>query len=134
MAPEAQPAPPIDPELLSLRNNIWRAWFSGDEATLRRGLPDDFLAINARDEAWTNLDETIDAAKAFRAAGGELVRLTFPETRVQQYGDVAILYTRYDVGLNTPAGAVTMRGRATEVFLRRDGHWTHPGRHLDSGQ
>jgi len=45
---------------------------------------------------------------------------------------VVVLYSVYEIAIVGGAGkASTMRGRATEVFVRRDGRWLHPGWHLD---
>jgi hypothetical protein len=38
----------------------------------------------------------------------------------------------YDMG--KPSGQQAMRGRYTEIFVRRDGRWIHPVWHLDSAQ
>lgn len=121
----------IDPELLAVRDGAWRAWFAGDAAALDRVLPDDFIGIAWTDGPFASKAETLAASKAFRDGGGRLVRLTFPETRAQRYGDAVVLYGRFEITLETGGTEQTVRGRLTETFVKRDGRWLHPAWHLD---
>ncbi len=52
----------LDPEILALREAAWRAWFSGDEAALRRILPADFIGLDANGGPLYNLEQTIERA------------------------------------------------------------------------
>ncbi len=125
----------IDAEVLKLREAAWRAYFAGDEAALGAMLPPDFIGINMDDSPFVTRDSALDQARAFRAAGGRLVSLEFPETRAQHYGDVVILYGRYAVVLETggpESTTQTLRGRLTELFLRKGKSWIHTGWHLDT--
>ena len=122
----------VDPEVLRLREAAWRAWFAGDEAGLGRMLPPEFIGINMQAGPFSTRDETLEQARAFRAAGGRLVRLEFPETQAQRYGDVVVLYGRYLAVMESEGSERTASGRLTEVFVRRDGRWLHPGWHLDT--
>lgn len=126
----AEPAP-IEPRVLELRETAWRAWFAGDEATLRRLLPADFIGIDMGDAPLSGLERTIQDSRAFAAGGGRLVSLEFPETRAQVHGDIVVLYGRFRVVLFQDGHESTLAGRLTEVFVRRDGDWVHPGWHLD---
>lgn len=123
----------VDPALLATREAAWRAWFAGDTATLATILPSDFVGIAWSESPFATRDETLAAATAFRESGGRLVRLVFPETRAQRFGDAVVLYGRFEVVLATPAGEQTVRGRLTETFVKRDGRWWHPAWHLDAG-
>ncbi len=131
-AAEAPPAQAIDPEVLRLREGAWRAWFAGDEAALRAMLPPEFLGIGMDDSPFSDLETTIADSKAYRARGGRLTRLDFPETRAQVLGDVVVLYGRYSIDLESEGKVTTLAGRLTEVFVKRDGKWWHPGWHLDT--
>lgn len=119
-------------ELLGVRAAVWRAWFSGDEATLLDLLPPDFIAIDPSGPIAPGRAGQVEGLRAFRDSGGKLVSLDFPATEIQLLGDVAVLYTTYVVELTAPDGPQRMAGRATEVFQRRDGRWVHPGWHLDT--
>jgi len=122
----------IDPEVLAVREAAWRAWFAGDEAALRAMLPPEFLAIGTRGTEISELEKTIGSSRAFKESGGRLVALSFPETRAQLFGDTVIFYGTYDATLMVDGKETRMRGRLTEVFVKRDGRWYHPGWHLDT--
>ena len=99
--------------------------------TLGDLLPEEFIGIGMTDAPFANRASTLDDARAFRAGGGRLVRLTFPETRAQRFGDAVVLYGRYEAVVASGGNERTLRGRLTETFVRRDGRWVHPGWHLD---
>ena len=124
-------ADPIDPDVLTLREAAWRAWFAGDEAALRTMLPDDFLAIGTRGPEITNREQTIAESKGFKEAGGKLLTLSFPETKAQRFGDTVVLYGSYEATFVIDGKETKMAGRLTEVFVKRGGRWVHPGWHLD---
>lgn len=127
-------SPALRDELLAAREAVWRAWFAGDRTALERLVPPELVAIDAGADAWSGHDEVLAAAGRFADEGGKLVELDFPHTEIQLYGDVAILYTRYALTLETGAGERrSLAGRGTEVFVRRDAGWVNAGWHLDSG-
>lgn len=124
-------AEPIDPDVLALREAAWRAWFGGDEAALRSMLPEDFLAIGAGGSEISDCEKVIASSRAFKESGGRLVSLAFPETRAQRFGDTVVLYGSYEATIVSDGEEKQMRGRLTEVFIKREGKWLHPGWHLD---
>ena len=130
-ATSATDAAKIDPDVLKLREAAWRAWFAGDTAALETMLPPEFIGISMEGPL-TPLPRTLQEARGFREGGGRLVSLEFPETQAQRYGDVVVLYGRYAVTFATGGAQKSVSGRLTEVFVRRDGRWTHPGWHLDT--
>ena len=125
-------AEPIDRDVLALREAAWRAWFAGDEAALRAMLPGEFLAIGASGTEISELEKTLASSRAFKESGGRLISLAFPETRAQRFGDTVILYGSYEATIATGEAEKKLQGRLTEVFVRRDGRWLHPGWHLDA--
>jgi hypothetical protein len=122
----------IDPDVLALRESAWRAWFAGDEAALRSMLPEDFLGIGWDGTEISDRAKTIASSRGFKEAGGKLVALSFPETRAQRIGDTVVFYGSYDVKLAIGGKEEHVRGKLTEVFVKRDGRWFHPGWHLDA--
>ena len=130
-AAESAPSTAIDAEILRLRETAWRAWFDGDESTLRSILPPEFIGINMGDAPFSDLEKTLAESRSFKAGGGRLVKLEFPETRAQRSGDTVVLYGRFSVVLEEGGKQQTLAGRLTEVFVRRNGKWWHPGWHLD---
>lgn len=117
--------------MLAARETAWRAYFAGDEATLGAMLPPDFIGLDMGPGPFGDRATTLAESRAFHAGGGRLVRLAFPETRAQRHGDVVVLYGRFELVLETAGEQRSFRGRLTEVFVRRDGRWSHPGWHLD---
>ncbi|HMK31463.1 MAG TPA: nuclear transport factor 2 family protein [Terriglobales bacterium] len=120
--------------LLKSREAVWRAWFANDRASLESALPPETIAINNGELAWQNRSEVIESAEQFVSSGGQLVRLSFPRTEIQRYDDVAILYSKFEFETDVHGRRNVQSGRATEVFLLRDGRWLNPGWHLDSGK
>jgi uncharacterized protein DUF4440 len=121
----------MDQEVLAAREAAWRAYFGGDAKALGDLLPQEFIGIAMNDTPFANRAQALDGARAFRERGGRLVRLAFPETQAQRLGDVVVLYGRYEAVIESGGAERTLRGRLTEVFVRRDGKWLHPGWHLD---
>jgi len=135
MQQAAQMPEPARRSLLAAREELWRAWFANDRAKLERMLPEDTLAINYGDGPWQDRAAILEDAKQFAAAGNKLVRLEFPRTEIRAYGFTAILYTTYVLETESAQGErQTASGRATEVFVLRDGKWVNPGWHMDSGR
>ena len=131
-AREVQKADPRLARLLADREAVWRAWFSNDQERLAQLLPSDVVAIG-NDTTWQNRAAVLAAAQAFARSGAKLVRLDFPRTEQQVFGDVAVLYSRYEFELDKNGKRSLQAGRSTEVFVWRDSLWQNTGWHLDSG-
>ena len=121
-----------DEELLRVRENVWRAWFAADMKTLEELVPPGTIVISAGEEGWKNQAEVFKAAADFHAQGGRLVRLEFPRTEVQHFGDVAIIWSKYVVETEMGGKHSVSSGRVTEIFVRQHGRWTNPGWHTDA--
>ncbi len=131
----AKVTPELRRELHAMREDLWRALFANKLAEIEKALPAEVIAINPGEEAWQNRTEVIAAAEKSAAAGVKLIRLEFPRTEIQVFGNVAILYTQYLFEVEHRDGKrETTAGRATEIFVRHSGRWVNPGWHLDSGR
>jgi hypothetical protein len=124
-------ARPVRAELLAAREAIWRAWFNNNRAQLDALLPQDVIAINNGDTTWQDRAAILASAEEFAHGGGKLIRIAFPRTEFQVYGNAAILYSIFE--LEQDGKRTVQRGRATEIFARRGGRWQNAGWHLDSG-
>lgn len=118
-------------ELLRSRELVWRAYFAGDIKTLQELLPADTIAINSGSDHWDTQPEILQDAAQFRSDGGKLIRLEFKETKIQRYGDAAMLYTRYLYEIEVKGKRSVTSGRVTEFFVFRNGKWLNPGWHTD---
>lgn len=120
--------------LLTAREKVWRAYFTNDRKHLEAVIPAETIAINAYEEQWANRESILTGAAEFAASGAKLVRLEFPRTAMQVYGEVAIIYTTYLFELENNGERSTFGGRGTEIFVRRNGTWVNSGWHLDAGK
>lgn len=120
-----------DEALLRTREAVWRAWFAGDTKALKELVPPEAIVISAGEEQWKNQAEVLRTAEEFHAKGGKLLRLEFPRTEVQHFGDVAIVWSQYSLDLEVDGKRSTTSGRVTEIFLKKQGKWTNPGWHTD---
>ena len=120
--------------ILKAREAVWRAWFAGDIPTLQRLVPAETIVISGGEEAWKHQAEVLQSSEAFHASGGKLVKLEFPHTEVQRFGDVAVTWSTYRLEMEMKGKRSVDAGRATEIFVLRDGQWVNPGWHTDSGK
>lgn len=121
-----------DQDLLKTREAVWRAWFANDTAALKELVPPDTMVISSHEKEWKNQAGVFQSAVEFHASGGKLIRLEFPRTEVQHFGDVAIVWSRYLVETEVAGKRSVSSGRVSEIFVRRHGRWTNPGWHTDS--
>lgn len=120
-----------DAELLKARETVWRAWFVNDVKTLEALVPAETIVMSAGEEKWKNQAEVLREAVEFQQQGGKLVRLEFPRTEVQHFGDVAVIWSKYIVETEVNGKSTVGQGRVTEIFVRRNGLWTNPGWHTE---
>ena len=120
--------------LLDAREAVWRAYFTGDRATLEKLIPEETIAIDPGGSTWSNRQAILDGAVEFAKSGGKLVKLEFPKTEIQVYGNTAVVYSNYSYELETGGQQTNQAGRITEVFVLRKGQWVNPGWHMDSGR
>lgn len=120
--------------ILKAREAVWRAWFAGDIPTLKRLVPAETIVISGGEEAWKHQAEVLQSSEAFHAGGGRLLKLEFPHTEVQRFGDVAVTWSTYRLEMDVKGKRSVDAGRATEIFVLRNGAWVNPGWHTDSGK
>src|SRR5271169_4457268 len=84
---------PDDGPLLHAREAVWRAWFGNDVKALHELVPTDTIEISASSKQWRKQADIFRASAEFHAHGGKLLKLEFPHTEVQHFGEVAILYS-----------------------------------------
>lgn len=121
-------------KLLAVREQVWRAYFTNDKKRLEALVPPETIAINMGEEQWADRTAIFSGAEQFVQSGAKLLRLEFPRTEIQAYGEVAIIYTTYFFEIESDGQRQTFSGRGTEIFVRRGDSWVNPGWHLDSGR
>ena len=117
--------------LEALREAVWVDWFSGDTASLRKVLGPELVAIAAGVPHWQSLDETLAASAGFKASGGKLVSVSFDSTMTHRFGETIVMFSHYTVVTESSGQRQVQKGKATEVFVRANGHWVHTSWHLD---
>jgi hypothetical protein len=110
-------------ELLNARETAWRSFFQKDLDVVDKILVPELIAIQENSDRWDNRTSLIALAKAMTEKGVQLLRLEFPRTEIQLFGDTAILYYTYIFETGLKGKSVVDGGRGTEIFVRRDGKW-----------
>jgi hypothetical protein len=118
--------------ILTKREAVWRAWFNNDRASLEKLIPEEVIAINSGNSEWSNRAAIFEGAKEFAESGGKLLKLEFPKTEIQVYGNTVLVYTTYMFVTETNGKRSTVSGRGTEMFVRRGDELVNVGWHLDS--
>jgi hypothetical protein len=126
--------PGIRDRILAAREKVWRAWFANDRTTLEKLIPEEVIAIDSSGEGWSNRAAVFAGAQRFAESGGKLVRLEFPKTEIQVYGNTVLVYTTYVYETDVKGQRSTVSGRATEMFVRRGDELVNVGWHMDSGK
>jgi ketosteroid isomerase-like protein len=121
-------------ELLTVRRLVWDSYFNNDRTQLTRLIGEDFLTINPGEEHWQDKAEFLAGAQGFAEHQGKLVSLTFPRTEIQEFGDVAVLYSIVRITMESGGKRESLNCRSTEVFQKREGQWVNTGAHVDSGR
>lgn len=125
--------PEVRQRILTAREAVWKAWFANDRAALEKLIPEEVIAINNGEEDWSDRAAVLDGAKRFAESGGKLVKLEFPKTEIQVYGNTVLVYTTYVYEIDMNGKRTTAKGRATEMFVRRGDDLVNVGWHMDSG-
>ncbi len=132
-APKQASAPkPNDDQLLKVRETVWRSWFAGDTQAVADLVPPETIVMSSDEPQWKYQAEIVGSAREFHAQGGKLLRLEFPRTEVQHFGDVAVVWSNFLVETELGGKRSVDSGRVTEIFVWQHGHWTNPGWHTDN--
>jgi len=129
-----QPQPISDmarQSLLEAREAVWRAFFANDRAVLEKLLPDELITIEPDGSRFGDRRSVLAGAAGVAQSGTRLVRLEFPKTEIQVYGNTAVIYSTYLYELERDGKRTPFSGRVTEVFVQRKGQWINPGWHMD---
>lgn len=121
-----------DDRLLQVREAVWRAWFANDSKTLEELVPPETIVMSGGEANWKHQSDIFRTAAEFQAKGGKLIRLEFPRTEIQHFGDVAVVWSNYVVETELEGQRSSSSGRVTEIFVRKHGRWTNPGWHTDN--
>ena len=133
MSQASELSPAAKKNLLDAREAVWRAWFANNRSELENLLSPETLAIDPESNKFESYAEILDGARRFSEGGGKLVRLEFPQTQIQVYGNTAIVYSTYELETESNGQQHASKGRATETFVFRDGRrWVNTGWHLDA--
>ena len=124
--------PEIRERILAKREAVWRAWFANDRAQMEKLIPEEAIAINDGEEKFADRAAIFASAKQFAESGGKLLRLEFPKTEIQAYGNTVLIYTTYVYEIEVNGKRSTSTGRGTEMFVRRGDELVNVGWHLDS--
>ena len=124
--------PEMRAHILAKRDAVWKAWFANDRAMLEKLIPQEAIAINDGESNWSDRAAIFEGAKKFAESGGKLVRLEFPKTEMQVYGNTILIYTTYLFETEFDGKRNTTSGRGTEMFVKRGDELVNVGWHLDS--
>jgi len=120
-----------DNELLRVRRSVWLAWFAGDIPTLEQLVTPETVVMSAGETGWKHQQDVLMESREFHKNGGRLIRLEFPRTEVQHFGDVAIVWSDYVLELEVGGKTNMSKGHVTEIFVRENGKWINPGWHTE---
>jgi ketosteroid isomerase-like protein len=120
-------------QILAAREKVWKAYFENDRAALERLIPDEVITIDPGSEEWSNKARVLSGAKGFAESGAKLVKLEFPKTEMQVYGNTVLIYTTFLYEIESGGKKNVRTGRATEMFVRRGDDLVNVGWHLDAG-
>jgi Domain of unknown function (DUF4440) len=125
--------PEFRQQILTAREAVWRAWFTNDLPALEKLIPEEAIAIDSGSETWSDRKAIFANAQRFAESGGKLIRLEFPKTELQVYGNTIIVYTTYIAETEVDGKRNVESGRGTEMFVQRGETLVNVGWHLDSG-
>ena|GEM_PF-209162 len=125
--------PRMRDQILAAREKVWKAYFENDRAALEKLIPEEVITIDPGTEQFSNKASVLAGAKQFADSGAKLVKLEFPRTEMQVYGNTVLIYTTFLYETEANGKKNTRTGRATEMFVWRGNDLVNVGWHLDAG-
>ena len=116
----------VKQQILTAREQVWRAWFANDRPKLDEFIPEEALAIGP-DGTFQNRDAIFAASKQFAQSGMKLTKLEFPRTEIQMYGNTVILFSSYQFETDKDGAKSLNLGNAIETFVRRNNKLVNTG-------
>jgi Domain of unknown function (DUF4440) len=112
----------------ALREAVWRAYFSNDDAFLDKTLRPDFGLLSDPQSVSSKRAEVFTAAKKFAETDTHLISLEFSHTEIRLYEQTAILYADFRYELESSGKHQDpVSGKTTDIFVYRDGKWFQVG-------
>ena len=102
-----------------------------DIKTLEQLVPPETIVMSGGENEWKHQSDVLRSSAEFHSKGGKLVRLEFPRTETQHFGDVAIVWSSYVLETEVEGKRSFASSRVTEIFVWLHGRWTNPGWHTD---
>lgn len=120
--------------ILGGRNDVWQAWFTNNKPALAKAIPEEIIIISPGGNDMRHQQQVLSSSEQFVKSGGKLLRLEFPKDEIQVYGSTIILYSTYLYETESNGKKELTAGRATDMFIIRNGNFVNVGWHLDSGK
>ncbi|HTU40506.1 MAG TPA: hypothetical protein VMF10_02280 [Candidatus Aquilonibacter sp.] len=119
-----------DAAILKCRESVWRPWFANDTKTLHELIPPEAIAISPREDQWETQADVFRGAVEFQSQGSCFTL----SSRAAKYNVAAMppSSSEFDLEMEVGGKRSLATGRATEVFVLRNGHWINYGWHTDS--
>lgn len=113
--------------LLTAREAVWRAWFTGDSAQLVALLPEEMIGMGE------TRAQIIANAQEFARGTAKYQGITFSDDEHITTDSMVVTFARYEVTLLDGGKPQKIAGKAIEVFKLVNGRWLNPSWHLHNG-
>ena len=118
----AQPAGPVEQELMKLEQAVLDAGLKKDRAALERFYPDDYAYIHSNGALMARAQEIADTISSDRKWTSDIMS----EMNVRVFGDAAIV-TGLETAQGTSKAFAAGPRRVTDIWVKRDGRWQQLG-------
>ena len=83
--------------------------------------------MSGGEKEWKRQSDVLKSSDEFHSKGGKLLRLEFPRTEVQHFGDVAIVWSSYTLETEMDGKISLASSRVTEIFVYFSSSVCQPG-------